>query len=99
MGDKGWLACRGEPCVYLALVEKTNPGDDEMQKVFKGILDSPLRTILCVTPVKKIMYNSSLVAKHASGKVSEDELGPRLSSDKNRLKMKYDDKGIERDES
>jgi hypothetical protein len=89
--SKGWF--------YQALVEKTNPGDEAMQKVFKGILDSPLRTILCVTPVKKIMYNSSLVAKHASGEVSEDELGPRLSSDKARLKKKYDDKGIERDES
>ncbi len=88
---KGWF--------YQSLVEKTHPGDAAMQEVFKGILDSPLRTIQCVTPVKKIMYNSTLVTKHASGEVGEDELGPRLSSDKDRLDSKYKDKGLKRDES
>lgn len=80
---------------YQALVEKTQPGNKPGQESFKAILDSPLRTILCVTPVKKIMYNSTLVTKHMTGQVSTDELGPRLSSDENRMNKARKAKGLD----
>ena len=80
---------------YQALVEKTHPDDKAGQETFKAILDSPLRTVLCVTPVKKIMYNSTLVIKHMTGQASEDELGPRLSSDDNRMSKEREAKGLE----
>jgi hypothetical protein len=66
---------------YPALCKKINPDDEAAQKAFHSILDSPLRTVLAVTPVKKIMYNGSLATRHISGQANEDELGSRLSSD------------------
>ena len=56
-------------------------GNAEQQMAFHQLLDSPLRTVLCVTPVKKIMYNGTLSARHMAGTVDDSELGKRLSSD------------------
>ena len=70
---KGWF--------YPALAAKVHPAADAEQEAFFGILDSPLRTILAVTPVKKIMYNGTTSARHMAGDIKEEELGERLSSD------------------
>ncbi|MGE0668760.1 MAG: pyridoxamine 5'-phosphate oxidase family protein [Sphingomonadales bacterium] len=70
---------------YRALSKKLNPNSKEGEEFFYNLLDSPLRTILAVTPEKMIMYNGGMAGKHMAGTVSEDELGERLSGDKERM--------------
>jgi general stress protein 26 len=84
---KGWF--------YPALAKKTNPNSDEGEAFFNQLLDSPLRTIIAVTPVKKIMYNSNLASRHMAGTVDESELGERLGSDAERLNKMRRERGLE----
>ena len=70
---------------YTALARKLNPDSPTGEKLFRDLLDSPLRTILSVTPVKKIMYNARTAGAHMAGTIEETELGPRLSSDAERM--------------
>jgi nitroimidazol reductase NimA-like FMN-containing flavoprotein (pyridoxamine 5'-phosphate oxidase superfamily) len=70
---------------YTALSRKLNPDNPEGEKFFYNLLDSPLRTILAITPVKKIMYNGKTAGAHMAGTVSEDQLGERLESDRERM--------------
>lgn len=80
---------------YRALAEKLNPGDADGIAYWIDFLDSPLRTILEVTPVKKIMYNSDSAARHMAGTISEDELGDRLESDTERMNRERERRGLE----
>ena len=65
------------------------------EEFFFNLLDSPLRTILAVTPVKKIMYNSGSAGRHMAGTISEEELGERLESDRVRMNKEREAKGLE----
>ena len=80
---------------YELLANKLNPGNPDGVAYWKDFLDSPLRTVLSVTPVKKIMYNSALAGAHMAGTVEESELGERLSSDAERMNKYRADKGLE----
>jgi nitroimidazol reductase NimA-like FMN-containing flavoprotein (pyridoxamine 5'-phosphate oxidase superfamily) len=70
---------------YTALSRKLNPDSEEGEKFFYNLLDSPLRTILAITPVKKIMYNGKTAGAHMAGTASEEQLGERLESDRERM--------------
>ncbi|GAB5451861.1 MAG: hypothetical protein Hals2KO_21890 [Halioglobus sp.] len=80
---------------YTALSEKVGGGNAEVAQHFYEFLDSPLRTVLAVTPVKKIMYNGGLANRHIAGKVDESELGERLSSDAKRMNAEREKRGLE----
>jgi general stress protein 26 len=80
---------------YRALSKKLNPDSKEGEEFFYNLLDSPLRVILAVTPEKRIMYNSGLAHRHMEGTVSEEELGERLSGDKDRMNKARADRGLE----
>ena len=80
---------------YRALADKVGNGNQQVSDHFREFLDSPLRTILAVTPVKRIMYNAGLANRHIAGAVSEDELGERLSSDADRMNKARYEKGLE----
>ncbi len=80
---------------YPALSKKVNPGNPEGEAFFNNLLNTPLRTILAVTPVKKIMYNGGVAAKHMAGTASEEELGERLESDRVRMNRLRAEKGLE----
>lgn len=80
---------------YKALADKVGQGNEEVAAGFYQLLDSPLRTILAVTPVKRIMYNSKTANKHIEGTASEDELGERLSSDAKRMNAERSRLGLE----
>lgn len=80
---------------YPALSERVHPGDADAQKAFHQFLDSPLRTILAVTPVKKIMYNGGIAARHMSGTIDEAELGERMSSDGVRMNQERARRGLD----
>jgi hypothetical protein len=80
---------------YRALAEKVGQGNKETEDHFYQFLDSPLRTVLAVTPVKRIMYNGSLANRHIAGTAGEEELGERLSSDAKRMNLARKEQGLE----
>ena len=80
---------------YTALSQKLNPDSAEGEEFFYNLLDSPLRTILAITPVKKIMYNGKSAQRHMAGTISEEELGERLESDRERMNRERASKGLE----
>ena len=80
---------------YPALSKKVNPDDATREEFFNNLLNTPLRTILSVTPVKMIQYNSGLAARHMAGTVEESELGERLESDAVRMNKLREERGLE----
>ena len=84
---KAWL--------YPALSKKVSPKNAEFEKFFHELLDTPLRTLIAVTPVKKIMYNAGMAGRHMAGTISEDELGEPLESDAVRMKKLRKQRGLD----
>lgn len=80
---------------YPALSKKLSPSDDGAATFFTNFLDSPLRTILAITPEKKIMYNSRNADRHVAGTISKDELGDRLSGDATRMNAERARRGLD----
>jgi hypothetical protein len=80
---------------YGALSKKLNPDNTEGEEFFYNLLDSPLRTILAVTPVKKIMYNGGNAQRHMAGTISAEELGERLESDLERMNRERKLRGLD----
>jgi hypothetical protein len=79
---------------YPALARRIGGGDAAVEKTFFDILDSPLRVILAVTPVKRIMYNATLANRHLAGAVDESELGTRLEGDAVRMNEERRRRGL-----
>ena len=79
---------------YTALSKKLNPNSAAGEKFFWSLLDSPLRTVLSITPVKKIMYNGKLAQAHMIGTVEEGDLGQRLPSDAQRMNEERARRGL-----
>ncbi|MGI9325224.1 MAG: hypothetical protein ACR2PZ_08405 [Pseudomonadales bacterium] len=79
---------------YTALSQKLNPASKEGEEFFYNLLDSPLRVILAVTPVKKIMYNGTKAGAHMAGTISEEELGDRMGADVTRMNKLREEKGL-----
>ena len=80
---------------YPALSKKVNPNSADGEAFFNKLLDTPLRTIISVTPEKFIMYNSGLANRHMAGTVDESELGERLSADATRMNKEREKRGLE----
>lgn len=80
---------------YGALSKKLNPNNPDGEKFFYNLLDSPLRTIIAVTPVKKIMYNGKLAGAHMAGQVDESQLGERMDVDKDRMNEERKKRGLD----
>lgn len=80
---------------YGALSKKLNPENKDGEDFFYNLLDSPLRTILAVTPTKKIMYNGTKAGKHMAGTIEPGELGEPLDVDKDRMNKLRAEKGLE----
>ena len=79
---------------YAALSKKLFPNSERGEKFFTSLLDSPLRTILAITPEKKIMYNAKLANAHMFGGIDEQQLGPRLSGDAERMNRERARRGL-----
>ena len=80
---------------YTALSQKLNPNNADGEKFFYDLLNSPLRTVLAITPVKKIMYNGKTAGGHMAGTISEEDLGERLSSDADRMNKERAERGLD----
>ncbi len=79
---------------YAALARKVSPDSEEGEAAFHSLLDSPLRVILAVTPVKKIMYNSKTAGAHMAGTAQEEQLGERLAVDRDRMNQERAKRGL-----
>lgn len=80
---------------YGALAKKVSPESKEGEDAFFSLLDSPLRTIIAVSPVKMIMYNGSLANRHMTTGVDESELGERKSGDIERMNAERAKRGLD----
>ena len=80
---------------YTALAKKVGQGNEAVTESFYDLLNSPLRTVLAVTPVKKIMYNGGLANRHIAGQADESELGERLDSDAKRMNEERAKRGLD----
>jgi general stress protein 26 len=80
---------------YPALSQKVNPDSDSGAQFFNNLLDTPLRTIIAVTPVKRIMYNAANAGRHMAGTITEEELGERLESDAVRMNKLRAERGLD----
>jgi len=81
---------------YTELSKKLNPDNPAGEEFFYNLLDSPLRTIIAVTPVKAIMYNGGLAGKHMAGTASEDELGEPHGADVERMNIEREKRGLDK---
>ncbi len=80
---------------YRALSKKGYPDDPACEEDFYQLLDSPLRTVIEVTPEKWISFDAEKSAKHRAGTLPEEELSPKLSVDTERLPKELERRGIE----
>lgn len=80
---------------YRALAKKSFPVDKAGEDGFYELLDSPLRTVIEVTPEKWISFDAAKSAKHRAGVLSEDEMSPMLSADTERLERERHRHGID----
>jgi general stress protein 26 len=79
---------------YRALSKKVSPTDAQGEQDFYNLLDSPLRTVLEITPEKWITFDSGKSARHRAGTLSPEEMGPPLNSDTERLAAERKRRGL-----
>jgi hypothetical protein len=79
---------------YEALARKSNPTNEAGAKAFEQRLDSPLRVILEVVPAKWITFDAAKFAADTAGTLRDDQKGPPLSSDSERLPRELRKRGI-----
>ena len=80
---------------YRALAAKGSPDDQAAQDAFYAILDSPLRTILEVVPEKWISFDSDKSARDRAGELPDEEKGPLLSADAERMNAERVKRGLD----
>ena len=70
------------------------PEAEEQAKAFERRLDSPLRVVIEIVPVKWIMLDSDKMAKDTAGQLGADERGPALDADANRMQAELRRRGL-----
>ena len=78
---------------YPALANKISP-DAEAAAAFVDRLDSPLRVILEVIPEKWILFDGGKMAKDTVGTLTDEERGPLLSADAERMPRELAKRGL-----
>jgi len=68
--------------------------DPAQAEPFCKMLDSPLRVVLELVPEKFITYDGTKMARDTAGKLGDDEKGPRLSADTERLQREIERRGL-----
>lgn len=80
---------------YRKLSQKVSPTDKKGEDAFYEMLDSPLRTVVQIKPVKWISFDAAKSAKDRAGLLDESEKTPRMSSDKDRMNAEREKRGLE----
>ena len=70
---------------YPEFSAKLNPTNPEAAAAFVERLDSPLRVVLEVVPEKWILFDGGKMAKDTAGTLTDEERGPLLSADAERM--------------
>jgi hypothetical protein len=71
------------------------PEMEDAAKAFEARLDSPLRVIIEIVPVKFIELDSDKMAKDTAGQLTDEERGPLLESDAKRMPAELKRLGID----
>jgi len=79
---------------YPALAKKVSPDNAEGEAAFHSLLDSPLRTIIAVEPVKWITYDGEKANRDMVGELKEEEKTPRLEGDTVRMAKAREARGL-----
>lgn len=82
---------------YHLLAKKVSPDNKAGEDDFYNLLDSPLRTLISVTPVKWITFNSYKSTAHRMGKLDESELSAPASADLERMPKELEKRGVKVD--
>jgi len=80
---------------YRGLSKKGFPDDPNGEQNFYNLLDSPLRTVIEVTPEKWISFDADKSQRHRMGTLSEDEMSPLQSADTERLQKERERRGLD----
>ena len=78
---------------YPAFAAKGNP-DPVAVKAFEERLNSPLRLVLEIVPEKWITFDGAKMGKDAAGLLTDEERGPLLSSDAERMPKELEKRGV-----
>ena len=71
-------------------------GDDKAaEDHFVERLDSPLRVVIEVVPEKWITFDGSKSDRMVRGELRPEEIGPRLSSDSERMRKAREERGLD----
>jgi len=79
---------------YRKLSKKGFPDNKAGEDDFYSLLDSPLRTVLEVTPVKWITFDADKSSRHRQGTIDPSELGEMKSSDAVRMNRERAARGL-----
>lgn len=79
---------------YGKLSKKVSPDNKEGEDAFYSLLDSPLRTVLQIKPVKWISFDAAKSQKDRMGLLDDSEKTPPLSSDLDRMNKIREEKGL-----
>ena len=80
---------------YRMLGEKMSPGNQAAQDALFESLDSPLRTVLEITPVKWITFDMQKMIKDQAGTLEDSERGELLSADTIRMQAEIKRRGLD----
>lgn len=79
---------------YRALAAKISPDSKAGEEAFYRLLDSPLRVILEVEPVKWITYDADKASRDMAGELTEEEKTPRQEADAVRMNREREKRGL-----
>ena len=80
---------------YRALAHKAMGDDKAAADHFVERLDSPLRVVIEVVPEKWITFDGSKSDRMVRGELKPEEMGPRLSSDSERMRKAREERGLD----
>jgi nitroimidazol reductase NimA-like FMN-containing flavoprotein (pyridoxamine 5'-phosphate oxidase superfamily) len=79
---------------YAALARKVRPDNEKAEAAFREMLDSPLRVIVEIEPLKWITYDAEKAGRDMRGELPEEEKTPRLESDAVRMNRERQKRGL-----
>jgi len=79
---------------YRMLGEKSSPGDKTAQEALFESLDTPLRTVLEITPEKWITFDLDKLRRDQAGTLDPSERGALLSADTERFQAEIRRRGL-----
>ena len=79
---------------YRALSKKVSPKDKRGEDDFYELLDSPLRVILEVEPIKWITFDAAKSVRDRAGELPDDEKTPPQSADTERMSRERARRGL-----